>query len=433
MSRIASTLPLAAAILFALPNTAGASGFQLTEQNASGLGNAYAGSAAVAENASTLYYNPAGMTQLREREISAGLAAIGTSFKFSDSGSSVGALAGTGNGGDGGGWGFVPNGYLSWALSRDLYVGVGFGAPYGLKTEYQTPWLGAAQSTSFDVKTYNINPSLAYRVSDAVSLGFGVSWQRLETTYKRQLATISPAFAASQMKLTLEGELWGWNAGALFTLSPETRIGVSYRSAMRHKTDGKIEVSGPSAAINAAYSSDARARLNIPDFFVLSMTHKLDPRWELLGDISRTGWNSSQSVDIYRSSNTGTGTGTGNGNLAQQLITEFRATWRVALGANYTLNDAWKLRFGIAYDQTPITDPTTRLTAMPDNNRTWFSFGTQWRPDKQSTLDLGVAYLYLRDSQINNDQRAAPDFRGLVSGSYDASAWILGAQYSLAF
>ena len=132
MSLNASTLPLAAAMLLAWSNTASASGFQLTEQNASGLGNAYAGSAAVAENASTLYYNPAGMTQLRDREVSAGLAAIGTSFKFSDNGSSVGALTGTGNGGDGGGWGFVPNGYLTWALSRDLYVGIGIGAPYGL-------------------------------------------------------------------------------------------------------------------------------------------------------------------------------------------------------------------------------------------------------------------------------------------------------------
>lgn len=331
MSRIASTLPLAAAILLAMPNTVGASGFQLTEQNASGLGNAYAGSAAVAENASTLYFNPAGMTQLRDREVSGGLTAIGTSFKFSDDGSSVGALAGTGNGGDGGNWGFVPNGYLSWALSRDLYVGVGFGAPYGLKTEYQTPWLGAAQSTSFDVKTYNINPSLAYRVNDALSLGFGVSWQRLETTYTRQLATISPAFAASQMKLTLSGELWGWNAGALISVSPATKVGVSYRSAMRHHTEGKIDVSGPSAAINAAYSSDAKAQLNIPDFFVLSVTHKLNERWEVLGDVSRTGWSIDPSVDIYRASNTGTGSG--DGTLAQQLVTEFRNTWRVALGS----------------------------------------------------------------------------------------------------
>ena len=422
MARIFSTM------LLVFSGAAGASGFQLTEQNGSGLGNAYAGSAAVAENASTIYYNPAGMTQLRDREVSGGLAAVGTSFKFTDQGSSVGALAGTGNGGDGGGWGFIPNGYLSWALNKDLYIGVGISAPYGLKTEYQAPWVGAAQSTSFDVKTYNVNPSIAYRASENVSLGFGVNWQRLETTYKRQAAT-APGYASSPLKLTLENEMWGWNAGVLFTLSPTTKVGVSYRSAMSHQTTGKIEVTGPYPQINAGGSSDARSELNIPDFFVISATHKLNDQWEILGDLSRTGWSADQSVDIYRASNTGAGTG--NGTMAQYLDTRFRDTWRFALGGIYSYDAAWKLKFGIAYDQTPITNASTRLTAMPDNNRTWFSFGAQWAPDKQSTLDLGLAYLYLKDSEIHNDQRNYA--RGLVTGTYTASAWLLGAQYSLAF
>jgi long-chain fatty acid transport protein len=137
----------------------------LLEQTGSGLGNAYAGSAAVAENASTIFYNPAGMTQLQGSTFSGGIAAIGTSFKFSDRGSSVGLLAGSGNGSDAGGWGYVPNAYFSSAIGQDLFVGVGVGAPYGLKSEYTNPWLGAAQSTRFDVKTYNLNPSIAYRVN----------------------------------------------------------------------------------------------------------------------------------------------------------------------------------------------------------------------------------------------------------------------------
>lgn len=428
MARGASSIPISAWLLVVFSGAATASGFQLTEQNASGLGNAFAGSAAVAEDASTIFYNPAGMTQLKAREVSGGLTAIGTSFKFSNDGSSVGALDGTGNGGDGGNWGFVPNGYLSWALNPDLYVGLGFGAPFGLKTKYETPWLGAAQSTSFDVKTYNINPSLAYRVNEMLSLGFGANWQRLETTYKRQTGT-NPGFAASEMKLTLEGELWGWNVGALFTPLPSTKLGISYRSAMRHHTTGKIEVSGPVPFINAAGSSDAKAQLNIPDFFVMSVAHQLNDRWELLGDVSRTGWSSSPTVDIYHTS------GAKNGELAQVLDTQFRNTWRFALGSSYRYSDAWKLKFGLAYDQTPVTDAATRLTAMPDNNRTWFSFGTQWTPDKDSRLDLGVAYLYLRDSKIDNDQRAndLSGGRGLVAGTYAASAWLLGVQYSLAF
>ena len=125
MQRMFNMKLLPALVMGLCSGYASAAGFQLLEQNASGLGNAYAGSAAVAENASTIFYNPAGMTQLKDREFSAGVTAVGTSFKFTDNGSSVGALAGKGNGGDGGGWGYIPNGYLSWALNKDLYVGVG--------------------------------------------------------------------------------------------------------------------------------------------------------------------------------------------------------------------------------------------------------------------------------------------------------------------
>ena len=123
-----------------------ASGFQLLEQNASGIGNAYAGSAAVADNASTIYFNPAGMTQLQAREVSGGLAIVRPSFTFSNSGSSVGSVLGaTGNGGDAGGIAAVPNAYMSWAINPELYAGVGIGAPFGLKTEFDGGWGGGSR------------------------------------------------------------------------------------------------------------------------------------------------------------------------------------------------------------------------------------------------------------------------------------------------
>ena len=131
---IARVLP--AALLALASGTASAAGFQLLEQNASGIGNAYAGSAAVAENASTIFYNPAGMTQLQAREVSAGLSLVRPSFKFSDQGSQTGTL--TGNAQDAGDWAALPNAYLSWALNKDVYVGVGMGAPFGLVTEYNS-------------------------------------------------------------------------------------------------------------------------------------------------------------------------------------------------------------------------------------------------------------------------------------------------------
>lgn len=398
-----------------------AAGFQLLEQNASGLGNAYAGSAAVAENASTIFYNPAGMTQLKAHEFSAGLTAIGTSFKFSDRGSSVGLLAGTGNGGDAGGWGVVPDGYLSWALNNDLYVGVGVGAPYGLKTEYGSPWLGAAQSTRFDVRTYNINPSMAFRVNDTVSLGFGLDWQRLMAEYLRLVAVNNPTNATSPLKLNMDANAWGWNVGALFNVTPTARVGMSYRSAISYDLKGNIEVSGPSAATNAALSGGANASLKVPDIFILSATQQLSDKWQMLGDLSWTGWSSIPKLDVLRAS----------GALAQTLDTDFRDTWRLAVGASYQYNESMKLKFGIAYDQTPVKNETTRLVSLPDNDRTWLSFGSQWVPTRGSTVDLGISYLYMSDPSIDNNQAAQG--RGRVTGNYNNSAWILGAQYSHAF
>ena len=417
MASTSRTPLIALALLAVASGTASASGFQLTEQNVSGLGNAYAGSAAATDNASTIYFNPAGMTQLQDREASAGLAAVGPSFRFHDQGSRVGAFNGAGDGGNAGGWAALPNAYLSWALSRDVYVGVGLGAPFGLKTEYDQPWIGAAQSTLFEIKTYNVNPSLAYRVNERLSLGVGVNWQRLEANYDR-LATTTPAGSLIPVKLALDDAAWGWNAGALLTLSPTTKVGASYRSAIKYHTSGTLDVNNGGAG-----SVDASADLKLPDSFIVSLAQRLGERWELLGDVSWTGWSSLPKVDIMRS----------NGTLAQTLDTDFRDAWRVALGGNYQYGNAWKLKFGVAYDQTPVKDASTRLVSLPDNDRVWLSLGAQWAIDKASKLDLGLAYIYIRDSQIDNDQSASPSYRGRVTGDYSGDIVVFGAQYSLAF
>ncbi|MCB1901655.1 OmpP1/FadL family transporter [Cognatazoarcus halotolerans] len=407
--------------------SASAAGFQLLEQNASGIGNAYAGSAAVAENASTIYFNPAGMTQLQDREYSIGIDFVRPTFKFKDRGSISGPL--TGNGDDAGSWAIIPNGYLSWALSKDLYVGVGLGAPFGLVTEYDDPWIGAAQAIKFDITTYNINPSIAYRINDKVSVGFGVNWQRMDAEYVRAAAIVNPALAATRATLDVSNDAWGWNVGALFTLSPSMRIGVSYRSAIKHELDGDLKISGPAKdgdPIGGTLSNGAASvDVELPDVFVLSVVQQLDRRWEMLGDISWTGWSKIDQLDIVRRS------GPSINQTVQTLDADFRDTWRIALGANYQLNDAWKLKFGIAYDQTPVKGPATRLVSLPDSNRTWFTFGGQWKADKASTLDLGVAYLNVSESKINNNQ--VRELRGTVTGVYDARVWILGAQYSRAF
>jgi long-chain fatty acid transport protein len=425
---IARVLP--AAMLALASGTASAAGFQLLEQNASGIGNAYAGSAAVAENASTIFYNPAGMTQLQAREMSVGLSLVRPSFKFTDQGSSAGVLSG--NAQDAGDWAALPNAYLSWALDKDLYVGVGLGAPFGLVTEYNRDWVGSAHSIKFDIKTMNINPSIAWRVNEKVSLGFGLNWQRMEAEYVRRAGTITTPLPLASTFATLDADddSWGWNVGALFNLSDATKVGVSYRSKIKHELKGSLEFSGTAANRHPLTTGvSASADVELPDIFILSLSHKLDSRWELLGDVSWTGWSSVDKVDIMRTSGLLLGTPQ---EKAQTLDTDFQDTWRVALGANYQLNDAWKLKFGMAFDETPVKNAEKRLTSLPDNDRIWFSFGGQWKPSKGSALDMGVSYLYVDDTKINNGSASDPS-KGLVKGEYDSSVWILGAQYSMSF
>ena len=432
---------MSALILAVVSGATYASGFQLMEQNASGIGNAFAGSAAVGENVSTIYYNPAAMTRLQAHEASIGLVALKPSLRFKDQGSSVGLLAGAGNGGDAGDWAYVPNVYASWAINKDIYLGLGISSPFGLKSDYKDRWLGAAQSQLYEVKTININPSLAWRATDKVSLGFGLNWQKVDAKYHR----LASAYALGPLqmdrikaKAEFDDDAWGWNGGVLFELSPTMRIGLSYRSRIKYHTSGDIKLSSDgSAAGNATLTaltalgaqSNIKGNITLPDSFIISVAQNLSNRWEMLGDLSWTGWSSIPKFDLIRTS------GVLNGTQAQRLDTNFRDTWRIALGANYKYNDQWKLKYGIAYDQTPVKRSETRLVQLPDNDRLWLSFGTQWMPNKGSRLDLGLSYLYVRDTKINKLVNTSSQGYegGRVTGKYDGSLWVFGAQYSQAF
>ncbi|BBD77261.1 OmpP1/FadL family transporter [Hydrogenophilus thermoluteolus] len=436
---------LASALFVAGLSSAHAGGFQLLEQNASGIANAYAGSAAVADNASTIFFNPAGMTQLSgAKEVSLGLAVVKPSFKFANQGSLAAVppltpvavpLTGS-NGADAGDWAAIPNGYYAQRINDRLSVGVGFGAPFGLKTEYTDDWVGRFQSTLFDIKTMNVNPSVAYRVNDKVSVGAGVSIQKMEATYDRYAATLTTPINLSGTKLRLKADdvSFGWNVGVLFQPTAATRVGLSYRSKVKHTLTGTLTASGGAAAVlsNPAIGAagvNAKVDVDLPDTFIVSFTHQLNPRWEVLADLSWTGWSSLDVLPIYRTSGVQAGT------TADLLEAHFRDTWRVALGANYHYNNAWTFKFGIAHDESPVKNADTRLVSLPDNNRIWLSLGAQWRPDRATRVDFGLAHLFINDTRISHNQTSSDPTKnkGWVIGEYTGNIWLAGVQYSRSF
>ena len=388
------TLRTIPAILLAVfSGAASAAAFQLWEQNASGLGNAYAGSAAVADNASTIFFNPAGMTQLQGVQLSVGVAGVRPSYTFRNN-ATTGATGG--DGGDAGSWAAVPNAFASWGLTRDLSVGIGISAPFGLATNYDSAWIGRNQTIKSEIKTVNVNPSVAYRINDKVSLGFGVNYQTIDAELTN---------AASRLKG--DDSAWGWNAGAMFTVSPAMRVGVSYRSSMKYTLEGTANGTTP-----------IRADVKLPDTFILSVWQQVSDRWEAMGDLSYTRWNTLKSLNVLSSA---------NGALLSAETFNYDNSWRLAWGAAYKATDAVKVKFGIAYDRTPVSD-AERTARVPDNDRLWLSLGGQWSAGRYGKVDLGYSYLYVKDASINHNQNGT-----LLRGEYDAGAHIVGLQYSTGF
>lgn len=373
--------------------SASAAGFQLWEQNASGLGVAYAGSAAIADDAAIVFFNPAGMTQLSGIQISAGVAGIRPSYSFRNSGTS-GATGS--DGGDAGAWAAVPNAYLTWQASPRLSLGLGLSSPFGLSTEYDSGWIGRDQTIKSEIKTVNINPSLAYRITDTISLGLGVSYQSIDAELTNSLSRLQGDDAA-----------WGWNVGALFTPSPAMRIGLSYRSTINYTLEGTANDSVP-----------VRADVELPDTFILSVWQQVSDRWEAMGDLSYTRWGSLKRLDVV------------SRNSGGLLLTEnfnYDNAWRLAWGAAYRVNPVFKLKFGIAYDRTPVSDGD-RSARVPDNDRLWFSLGGQWSMGQYGRVDIGYAYLFVKDPSINQTRNGVT-----LRGDYDANAHLLGVQYSARF
>jgi long-chain fatty acid transport protein len=228
-----------------------ASGIQITEKGTKGLGNAWAGGAAVAEDASTVYWNPAGLTRLDGNHVELSMHFIRPSFKFDDDGSTtvIGQPLTGGDGGDAGGPNFVPNFFYSHAFGDRWRAGIGIVSPFGLETDYNNKWKGRYYTTKSSLLTIDINPSVAYRISSQWSVGAGISAQYIDAELKNAVdyGTINAALGAglplapqqADGKARIEADDWSWgfNLGVLFELSENTRFGLAYRSQVEYDDD----------------------------------------------------------------------------------------------------------------------------------------------------------------------------------------------------
>lgn len=395
---------LAVGLVFAsLAQTAHTAGFALIEQNASGLGNAYAGQAAAATDASTVFFNPAGMTLLPDRQVVMAGHLIRPQADFSGT---VSPAIGGGNGGDAGGLALVPNAYFAFRLTPDVHLGIGMNAPFGLKTEYDSTWKGRTQAIKSELKTININPSIAWNASQSFSIGAGLNIQYAEATLSN--------LAGGAGVATVRGDDYGWgyNLGALWTLGDATRIGLAYRSEVEYTLEGTVGFS-VLGALNGPVTADA----TLPASASLSLFHKLNDRVDVLADVSWMGWRSFDELRIVRAS----------GALLSLTPENWKDSYRYSLGMNYRVDSNWLLRGGVAFDQTPVRD-AFRTARIPDEDRTWLALGAQYRLSPASRLEFGYAHLFVKDANLNKTENGVT-----LTGTYDAAVDILSAQFTHSF
>lgn len=408
--------------LAAIGSTAYGAGFALIEQSASGMGNAFAGAAATGEDASTIFYNPAGMSRLSSTQFAVGGHAIDLSLKFSNGGSTQNVPApGTpipgGNGGDAGDVGFVPNFYLAVPINDKLAVGLGVNAPFGLKTEYDSTWVGRYQGIETEITSYNINPAVSYKITDTIAIGVGADYQHFKAKLTNAVFTGGPDGIST---LDADDDAWGWNAGLIAQLTPSTRVGVSYRSQVKYTLEGTASAAIPGGPVLLP-ATNVTADVTLPDMTSLSVVHQLNDQWELLADATFTRWSKIDTVNVMAS-----------GSTLDSLPFKFDDTWRISFGANYRYSEQWTFKGGVAWDETPVQDQY-RTVRLPDNTRKWVSLGAKYAITNKAAVDVGYSHLFISDPSINLTRPGAGGFSSTVVGTYEGSIDIFSLQYTQSF
>jgi long-chain fatty acid transport protein len=436
VARRLSTCGFAGLIALA-SSSAFASSFGLIDHSVSGMGTAYAIGSAGIDDASTIFYNPAGMSRLHGSHVSGGLHIIRADTEFKNGrGIYTPGLPGVG------GTPYpqgktkddidltvaLPSGYLSHQYSNTVWFGIGVNAPFGLETDYSKNWVGRYHSIKSELLTININPSMAFKINDKATLGFGVSalYGDGELTNAADVGLAVGAPGAFDHKVKLTGDDWGYgfNLGLLLQPTQNTRLGLHYRSEIDLTLDGDAKVSGP--IVNR--KQDAKLDVTLPDSVSLSGYYGISRRWGLMADVTWTEWSDIKTLR--------TKVQDGSQSLA---VWDYDDSFRFAIGAEYRYNQAWLFRTGVAYDETPVPSADLRSPRVPDNDRTWLTFGTTYRYSPAITFDFGYAHLFVNDPKLkgvsdNHDPTAGqPTGAHRLSGEYDASVDILSAQVNWKF
>lgn len=418
-----SALAVAVAII---STQAWSAGFQLNEFSSSGLGRAYSGEGAIADDAGNASRNPALIMMFDRPTFSAGAVYIDPDVNISGKSPFTGRSTDADNIAP---TAWVPNAHFVMPINEQFGWGASVTSNYGLATEFNDSYIVGEYGGKTDLKTVNLNLSGAYRLNDSWSFGVGFNAVYADAKIERYSGEMTAGLPKVSNKIaSLKGDEWGygWNAGILYELDKDNRWGLTYRSEVKIDFDGDYKsglsrlVNGsPQAGIDFPWGTNnttvpGSLTLNLPEMWELSGYNRVAPQWAIHYSIAYTSWSQFQELKA---------TGT-NGQTLFYKEEGFRDSYRLALGTTYYMDKNWTFRTGIAYDDSPVP-ANKRSISIPDQDRLWLSAGTTYAFNEDASIDVGVSYMHGQNVTVKEGPYYTFDSEG--------KAWLFGTNFNYAF
>lgn len=371
----------AAVMAVCAASAAHAAGFMLTEQSAGALGRAYAGVGVDGTDISGVYYNPATMTLHPGTQIQAGFVAVGLDLAFEGE---KNGQAVTENGQYN--TQAIPHGYISHQLTDNMWIGLAMTVPFGMGTEYKDGWAWNNRGISAEVLTFDFNPNVAWRVSDKLSLGAGISIQYAAADLKMHKSVSLDQYSAEvNSEVDADSIAWGFNAGLMWSPLENLRFGLSYRSRINHNADGDLTLSdSPAVGTMLPESFDATATISTPAWLMATAAWDVNDLLSLYATFRWTDWSSFDELTIK----------TNNPMIGDSIKNKWQDTYLVSVGADLRFTNWWTFRAGIGYETSAVDDPKYRTAIIPDADRLWLALGSSFKATENMQIDVSAAWLH---------------------------------------
>ena len=377
-----------------------------------------------------MFWNPATMTQqagLQSESVLTGI--IPSSSNTPSGGTYAGFPFGFGGTGNVAHSAVIPPSYYSWQLNQKLWVGLSINGPFGLAETFPDNWAGRVFAAGGEnLMTVNFAPTVAYKISDMISVGFGVQIQYAHASFTQGIPGGFPGGGlTNQAGVSGAGMGYGFTAGVTLTPTPTTTIGLGYRSAINQKINGTLALPTtlggfPAQPPFGSTPGSVNTTFNIPDIVSLGARQKLTSQWTVMGTVEWTNWSRIGTSNVLQ----GNGAPAMVGGTAVTIPFQWKDGWFFSLGAEYQWSPQIALRGGIGYEISPVTD-SVRGPAIPDDDRTWLSIGGTYQYNAKTSFDLAYSHVFVKSAPINISDASNPLFAigggttytGSVSSSID--------------